>query len=281
MAGFIQEMESLGFDEEASWLAAMSDWRAKASIVGSVAEVETGAFRFIWQSDDLSTSLPPITCGKGEPEGAPPGLSSVFAKPSTVERRREALATEGGFSRDEDFAAAGFATPFAHRSRLSCVVWEQMKLLRKSRTALHPGCGGGLLLELLVQTRPSLRVCGLESDPALVARARSRISADTSIVVEANWMAEARLWPMGRARFDLLFVDPEPLIDLDDGVRREIVAACVSQARSIILIATDRALRRFGNLDSMAASLGLCLAPSRAHRVSAALAIAEPRFATA
>ena len=274
--GFLETMKSLGLDEEASWLAAMSEWRARGSVAGGIGEVETGAFRFVWKSEDLGAPSPSVASGTCAPEGAPAGLSSVFEQPSVPPRRRRTAERAETFPSDDDHAAAGFATRFAHRSRLSCIVWEQSKLLRKSRTALHLGCGGGLLVELLVQSRPSLRLCGIEADPALASRARARLGGSSAMILDADWMAEALHWPKGKERFDLLFVDPEPLIDMPAEARRELVAALESLARSIILIASDRALCRFGSLDSMAEALGLDLEPGRDRRVSAAAAVAGP-----
>jgi hypothetical protein len=278
---FLKSMTELDLESEAGWLEDMTEWRAKASVAGGVAEVETGAFRFAFLAGDPGPPAPPVTAGTSAPEGAPAGLSSIFVKPATPARSH---ATSGGRvepANDEGFAAAGFESRFAHRSRWSCVVWEQSRLLRKSRTALHLGCGSGLLLELLVQSRPSLRVCGIEADAALAAVARERLGMDAAMILEADWMEEARHRGQGKDSFDIAFVDPEPLIDCSPEARSEIVDGLTGLARSIILLASDRALRRFDSLDAMAAALGLALEPGRDRRISSVLASVKPALATA
>jgi hypothetical protein len=273
---FLEAMKSIGFTAEAGWLAQMVEWRARASLVGGIAEVQTGAFRFTWQSGDASTAASSVTSGNGTPEAAPSGLSSIFAKPSVPDRKRAAPEAAESAPDGEDFARAGFSSTFAHRSRWSTVVWEQSKLLRKARTILHPACGGGLLLELLQQSHPSLRVCGIEADTTLAACARARLREDRSMIVEADWMLELERRDAEQASFDLAFVDPEPLLDLSGDRRGAIVAGLAKLARSTVFIATDRALGRFGTLEAMVSTLGGAPVAGRARYISCLLAGPEP-----
>lgn len=278
---FLETMASLDFAVEADWLRQMMRWRTQASIVGGVAEVATGAFRFAWHAGDLLTSVPPMISGDGTPEAAPAGLSSIFAEPSVPTRKPTKPPAAASAPSGEESARAGFANPFAHRSRWSTVVWEQSKLLRQARTILHPACGGGLLLELIMQSHPSLRLCGIEADAALAARARARLREDRSMIVHGDWMAELARRDAERDSFDLAFVDPEPLIDLSADRRRAVVAGLARLARSTVLLATDRALDRFGTLEALAACAGFAPAPGRDRRISCLLASLAPAVAMA
>ncbi|MEG3151091.1 hypothetical protein U1769_14455 [Sphingomonas sp. ZT3P38] len=272
---FLATMRALGWRDEADWLADMVQWRARASVAAGVAQVETGAFRFIHLSDSQSPPPPPVTSGALVPEGAPAGLSSIFAAPTMPDRVR-ALPGAGDLAvADDSHVAAGFATRFAQRSRWSCILWEQSALIRKSKTAIHLGCGNGLLLELLAQSRPSLRICGMEADRAAAALARDRLGEGRAMIVEADWMAEASGWREAADRYDLVLVDPEPLLALSGAARDAIVAGLTALGRSIVPLASDRALRRFGSLEAMATMLGMTLEPGRAHRISAAMLVAE------
>lgn len=272
---FLATMRALGFRDEANWLSDMVQWRARASVAGGVAQVETGAFRFIYLSDPLSPSLRPVTSGTHVPEGAPAGLSSIFAAPTMPDRVRALPGAGDPAPAQDSHRAAGFATRFAQRSRWSCVIWEQSALIRKSRTAIHLGCGDGLLLELLVQSRPSLRVCGIEADPAAAALARDRLGAGHTLIVEADWTAEASRWREAADRYDLVLVDPEPLLALPEAARAASLAGLAGLGRSIVPLASDRALRRFGSLEAMANTLGMALELGRPHRISAAMLMAE------
>ena len=279
---FLAAMKALGFESEAGWLEDMVQWRAKASIVGGIAEVETGAFRFAWQAADPGQSGRAVAGGSNAPEGSPAGLSAIFARPEMPIRAQPRHFAPPDSAIAEGFAEAGFDSAFAMRSRWSCVIWEQSKALRRSRTALHLGCGSGLLLELLVHSRPSLRVCGIEADPSLASLARERMeSVNGAAIFEADWIAEAGLPREAGIRFDLAFLDPEPLIDRGPVDRTAILEGLGALAGTAILIASDRALRRFGSIESMAAMLGLDLEPGRDRRISSPIANAFPALAIA
>ena len=107
--------------------------------------------------------------------------------------------------------AAGFESVFAMRSRFSTVVWEQTAALRRARSAVHLGCGHGLLLELLAQAKPSLKLYGTEEDAASASAARRRNGALVPIMcgTYADTLAAlARLVPDG---VGIAFVDPSGL----------------------------------------------------------------------
>ena len=71
---------------------------------------------------------------------------------------------------------------------------------------------------------------------------------------------------------DLAFVDPDRLGDL------EALAAIRAIARSVIGVGTDRSLHRFGDMDNLAATMGLALLSGCAARVSATLSPAMDRL---
>jgi predicted O-methyltransferase YrrM len=158
------------------------------------------------------------------------------------------------------------------RSRFSAVVWEQTAALRRATTAVHVGCGDGLLLELIAQTRPKLRLYGIEEDTAAAEAARQRLGASFPVLGGTSTDAFAALSGLAPEGIDLAFVDPERLGD------RDALAAISAIARSIVVIGTDRSLRRSGDMDNLAATMGLALLPGRAARVSAMLSPAMDRL---
>jgi hypothetical protein len=256
---FLDLGRQLGFIEEMSWLEEIAGWTVNASLVNGIAEITTAAFRCTWLSDE----------GPSQPRLAAPALRS--------EKRKAAAITAAG-SADilaelgTGFESAGFASPFAMRSRFSAVVWEQTAALRRATTAVHVGCGDGLLLELIAQTKPKLRLFGTEEDAALAEAARQRLGASSPVLGGASIEALAALSRLVLGGIDLAFVDPERLGD------RDALVAISAIARSIIVIGTDRSLHRFRDMDNLAVTMGLALLPGRAARVSATLSPAMDRL---
>ncbi|MBW7972607.1 class I SAM-dependent methyltransferase [Bradyrhizobium sp. BR 10289] len=256
---FLDLGRELGFVEEIGWLEEIADWPLGASLVNGIAELKTAAFRCTWLSD----------------EGAPRARK---AAPALRAERGKAVAIGLGDSDDiiaelgAGCEAVGFENAFAMRSRFSTVVWEQTAALRHAATAVHVGCGDGLLLELIAQTRPKLTLYGTEEDSALAEAARRRLGPLSRVLGGTGGEALAALAGLAPEGIDLAFVDPERL---DDG---EALAAIRATTRTVIVIGTDRALHRFKDMESLAASMGLVLLPGRAARVSAALSPAMDRL---
>lgn len=244
-----------------NWLEEMADWTVGASLVNGVAEIATATFRCTWLSDE------------GTPSHRRPRQRAAAAHPD----KRTAAAIEPADSADiltelgGGFEMAGFENPFAMRSRFSTVVWEQTAALRRAGSAVHIGCGDGLLLELIAQTRPKLRLYGAEENAALAEAARRRLGASLPVLGGASIEAIAALSRLAPDGVDLAFVDPERLGG------REALAAVRAIAKSVIVIGTDRSLHRLGDMDTLAASMGLALLPGRAGRVSAALSATSGR----
>jgi hypothetical protein len=136
---------------------------------------------------------------------------------------------------------------------------------------VHVGCGDGLLLELIAQTRPKLRLYGAEEDAALAEAARRRLGASLPVLGGTSIAAIAALSRLAPDGVDLAFVDAERLGG------REPLAAVRAIAKSVIVIGTDRSLHRLGDMDTLAASMGFALLPGRAGRVSAALSTTSGR----
>ncbi|RXT45743.1 hypothetical protein [Bradyrhizobium betae] len=256
---FLDLGRELGFVEEMSWLEEIAGWTVGASLVNGVAEITTAAFRCTWLSDE----------GPSQPRLAAPARRPEKRKAAAIELVDSAhvLAELG-----TGFESAGFASPFAMRSRFSAVVWEQTAALRRATTAVHIGCGDGLLLELIAQTKPKLRLYGTEEDTAAAEAARQRLGASFPVLGGTSTDVFAVLSRLAPEGIDLAFVDPEQLGD------RDALAAISAIARSIIVIGTDRSLRRFRDIDNLAATMGLALLPGRAARVSATLSPAMDRL---
>jgi hypothetical protein len=256
---FLDLGRELGFAEEMSWLEEIVGWTVKASLVNGIAEITTAAFRCTWLSDE----------GPSQPRLAAPARRPEKRKAAAIEfvDSADILAELGA-----GFESAGFASPFAMRSRFSAAVWEQTAALRRAGSAVHVGCGDGLLLELVAQTKPKLRLYGTEEDTAAAEAARGRLGVSLPVLGGDSIEALAALSRLAPEGIDLAFVDPERLGD------RKALAAIRAIARSIIVIGTDRSLLRFRDMDTLAATMGLALLPGRAARVSAMLSPAMDRL---
>jgi hypothetical protein len=268
---FIEVARALGHSEEASWLEAMSDWSVDVSIASGVAELKTGLFRYTWPSDDLGAGVRRRRAGSTLPEGTPSGLSQIFASPAPIKARRSKDPALVDIRPVLGFRAAGFASAAAMRSRLSTVLWEQSALLRRSfGSAIHFGCGDGLLLELLAHWRPTLRLLGVETDSQLADAARRRSAlADASILVEP-WSDAAEHLAATAEADPIVFLDPERLEEQPIACRTAILERLKGDlGATIVLMMNDRGLEKFGGLEPCAAALGLGTEQGRAKRVSA------------
>ncbi|WP_244550143.1 hypothetical protein [Bradyrhizobium sp. cf659] len=258
---FIDLGRELEFGEEMAWLEEIADWAVDASLVNGIAEITTAAFRCAWVSDD----------GRPSPRRSRDGAAGTRLE----KRKAAAVEPANGASilaeLGTGFEAAGFESPFAMRSRFSTIVWEQTGALRRAGSAVHIGCGDGVLLELIAQTRPKLRLYGTEEDPAVAEAARRRLGASSPVLGGASIEALAALSRLAPDGIDLAFVDPERPGGHDA------LAAVRAVARSVIVIGTDRSLHRFKDMDTLAATMGLALLPGRAARVSAALSATSGR----
>lgn len=252
---YIDVGRALGFAEEMGWLEAMADWAVDASLVNGVAEITTGAFRCTWLSDE--SGPPHREPGRGAARPAKPEAATV--KPADG----AAILAELGTG----FEAAGFESPYAMRSRFSTVIWEQTGTLRRAGSAVHVGCGDGLLLELIAQTRPRMKLYGTEEDAAAAEAARRRLDSSLPVLGGTSIEALAALLRLAPDGVDLAFIDPERLA----ASGREALAVVRAVARTVIVIGTDRSLRRFKDIDTLAATMGRALLPGRVGRVSAAL----------
>ncbi|MBR0709893.1 hypothetical protein [Bradyrhizobium liaoningense] len=250
----------LGFVEEMAWLEEIADWAVDASVVNGIAEVTTAAFRCTWLSDEGTARARPLRHAVRRPE-------KRKAAPVEPADNANILAELGN-----GFEAAGFESPFAMRSRFSTVVWEQTAALRRATSAVHVGCGDGLLLELIAQTKPKLRLYGTEEDAAAVEAARRRLGASLPVLGGSSLEALAALSRLVPEGVDLAFVDPDQLGG------RDALAAVRAIAKTVIVIGTDRSLHRFKDMTTYAAAMGLALLPGRAARVSAALSPANDRL---
>ncbi|MGX1320866.1 hypothetical protein AB7M17_004319 [Bradyrhizobium sp. USDA 377] len=258
---FLDLGRELGFVEEMAWLEEIADWAVDASLVNGIAEVTTAAFRCTWLSD----------------EGRPWRRRARHSGAGTRLEKRKVAADAPANSANilaglgTGFKAAGFESPFAMRSRFSTIVWEQTAALRRAARAVHVGCGDGLLLELIAQTRPKLGLYGTEEDVSLAEAARQRLGTSLPVIGGSGIEALATLSRLAPDGIDLAFVDPERLGDGSSLVSIHAIA------RTVIVIGSDRALHRFKDMDTLAASMGFALLPGRPARVSAALLPAMDR----
>jgi hypothetical protein len=269
---FIASVAALGLTDEAGWLCSMSSWTIDISLVAGVAEVKTSLFRYAHLSNHLPHRFDLHLKGDTVPEGTPIGLASPFTAPRQPPPRLVRPRSWPILNMDfpVNFAQAGFASAIAMRSRFSTVLWKHTALLRRAvGSAIHLGCGNGLLLELLALQRAGLTLFGVETDPDLGALARQRRCLSAAPLLTATWPeALASLAGM---------VAPEPLVLFDleafgahsSSARIEIGRHLAGLSATMIAIANDRALNCFGSVDALAAAAELSLAPGRSARVAA------------
>ncbi len=274
MRQFLDAARDLDLGEAADWLEAMADWPVEMSVVSGVAEVKTAVFRFAYRSDPLAAPRRCSSPGRSLPEAASSGHSSVFARSPTSSRpesrpeSRKSLRIEPE-ALGAGWEAAGFDDVFALRSRWSTAVWEQGRALRRKPGRLvHLGCGDGLLLELAGHGLATAQLVGVEPDPALAAAARDRLRPDRGRVIAEPWSEALDALLACESGESLAFFDPLLFADMAPDLR----TACLDRLRRLqarlIVVASDRGLRRFGSLERLARSIGLGIEPDRPHRIS-------------
>jgi hypothetical protein len=262
------------FPQEVEWFTEIALWDAECSVLSGNIEVRTPAFRFAY----------PVACsvsggvfrrhGRVVPDGAPVGLRFPFQPrrtPVVPGRRGDAEARNAEPANADfgtGFAAAGFDSAFHMRSRYCTAVWEQSPILRRSPGAmLHLPCGDGLLLQLARDVNPGLVPFGLERDAELVNRARQRHSHHSGNFLACDWLSDpSAIWQEDAM---LVFLDPEPLIDLPNEQRASLLGRLARSAGAIVLVGSDRGLQRYGEVTALARAIGIEAVAGPTERVSA------------
>jgi len=294
-AAFLAAGRRAGLEEEMAWLAETGDWRVSWSTRGGVAEIKTALFRTAHPSDPVP-AVRLDHAGGTVPEAAARGTGFPFEPPRMVPGGRPAEASEPAptaapvpppLTADAIAAgwqAAGYASAFALRSRLCTAVWELGADLKGGRgSVVHLGCGDGLLLALAAEVNARLTLYGIDADTGLVARARSRLPAHADRLSVGDWRGAEGLALIDRATGDgrMAVIDPEGLAGLPAERRAALLEALMARFRQVAIVASDRALGRFGDIAGVAAAAGLRLAPGRPERVTgrvvgAAAPVARP-----
>ncbi len=268
---FIASIAVLGLADEAEWLRSMGGWTVEVSVNGGIAEVRTSVFRYAHLSDRLPARVEARSTGHVMPEGTPAGLASPFAAPPVRRSRPARPRSRPDITSDfpADFARAGYDSAVAMRSRFSTVLWEHATLLRRTGgSAIHLGCGDGLLLELLSQQRAGLALFGVETDLGLADLAQRRPCLSAANVLTCAWSDALASLAGVVASEPLVLFDLESFASHGSADRAEISRRLASLGATVIAIANDRALRRAGGIDALGAAAGLSLVPGRAARIS-------------
>lgn len=277
-SAFLDLGRRLGREEEMGWLEETGRWNVSWSLAGGIAEVKTAIFRYAHRSDP-GLEMAIRHDGGCNPEGAGPGLGFPFGpSPAATMPARPALPDPAaladaltGTDLAAGFRQGGFESPFAMRSRFCTVVWEQTPALRgDGGRILHLPCGDGLLLELATEVNARLVPHGIDRDTGLVDQARLRHPRHGGNFLAGDWSDPALLEELlGNGSCRIAFVDPEMLLDLASDRRTALLDRLAATCGSVVLVASDRGLGRFGDIDGLAASAGLTVAPGPRERVSA------------
>ena len=285
---FIATGRALGFASEMIWLEEIAKGGVEYSLVAGIAEIRTALFRCTHLSDATAT-LRFRSRGEKLPEGAAVGGGFPFQAPgpgAVAKAKRveaKAAAAEAAYGDIAiGWAAAGFDSAFAMRSRYCTVIWEHTKLLRsKIASVAHLGCGDGLLLELAGEVNGTAALFGVDADSELIAAARRRLPKHAANLLRADWTASlSHVTAPSGGTIDVLFVDPEPLVAMAEPETAAIRAELARLARAIVVVASDRALARFGTLAALAEAAGLPVGAVPGDRVSAVVAAAPISAAT-
>ena len=280
---FIAAGRELGLEHQMSWLDELAEWEIDYSMVAGIAEIRTALFRCTHFSDPGRT---PIRFRHQEETSGDlkrgRGISAPSAAPGTVAQDGRGTRVAAAGSINDEFgtgwAIAGFDSPFSMRSRYCSVIWEQTRLLRgKLSSVLNLSCNDGLLLKLATEVNPRIIPFGSDTDEGLVGAARRRHPAFVANFLTADWLTSLCKWRqlLGKPA-DVLFLDPEMLIDMPSRSAAEIRQEMTGLAKSIIAVASDRALGRFGNISALAAAAGLTIVGDAADRVSVVVNVGNP-----
>ncbi|KVS39951.1 hypothetical protein WK43_09515 [Burkholderia ubonensis] len=238
----------IGFGREADLWDAMSEYTMHATFRSGIVEVTAEEFRFAYES-----------VGRVAKHKAPkaPAMKRWYAAPALTRF-------------DDDTTDSGFANEFARRSRWSTVVWEQAALLaRVQGAAIHLDCGDGLLLELIALVRPTRGLVGIDARSAHLAAASKRLTGMNARLVTADWAAWPRMLSTLTERAGVVILDAQRVADATPEFRRDLFAQITAVDACAVVVATDQALARFGNMRGFADASGLRLAHGRTERVSA------------
>lgn len=254
--------------EAAAWLRQVAKWTASWNVVGGIAEVKTSHFRFEYLSAGRRGGAA-ADGSAAERRDSPAAASAPAENPAGAANNQERAAADGKPQRGPDVVAAGwseagFDSAFALRSHHCGLLWEWESRLRGgSGQVLHLPCADGLLLELIGEVNPRLRLVGVDHRPELLRAARRRRAAAAGDIRLSQWRPPDRPGlgdfegGVGRAAF----LDPEPLLALDVEWRRDLLRGLLAAFPLVIVYATDRALRLYGSLERLAAAAGVRLSP--------------------
>lgn len=252
VARFCELAREIGFGEQAALWEEMQALTARATVRSRIVDVKTADFRFAYRAT-----------------GRVKAPAATAAGPATSYKRWYAMPA---FASPEPETADGeFADDFARRSRWSAVVWEQSSLLARIQGAvLHLDCGDGLLLELIQLMRPSRQAAGIDSNPTLLGRASKRFGQAAVRLATGDWMGETDVLATFRESADIIFLDPQRLADAPAPERLSLLRRLASmRAQAVVIVATDRAFSRFGDIERLASAAGLRIGEGRSRRVSA------------
>ncbi|MBB5421588.1 hypothetical protein QF000_000489 [Paraburkholderia atlantica] len=240
--------KEIGFAGEASLWETWSDMPTRATVRSGIVEVTTPEWRFAYRAPGRVARQAVALAGPRRRWYASPAIAQSI----------------------QGCCDGQFADEFARRSRWSTVVWEQSSLLaRTSGPVVHLDCGEGLLLELAALMRPSREIAGIDPSPALVSNARERLGNSAALAI-GDWITKHGALVQFRARAGMVLLDPERLADTSIENRQELFAGLAAmRADAIVIVATDRALARFRDIDHLAAAAGLGVDAGHARRVSA------------
>lgn len=253
---FIATARSMDRDGGA-WLEQLGAWPVTWSSVGGIAEVWTPYFRYHHPIGAGACRV--VANPRAARDAAPrePRFGEVMERllPARDPAPPEALGLP------QDWYRAGFDSPFALRARYAGLLWQWSAALRGGAgEVLHYPCGDGLLGEMVAEINPRLSFLGIDDDPAAIALARARLPSPHHRFALEPLDGDTK----GRAAF----LDPEPLLSRPDRGAPAIRAALARHAL-VAIYASDRALRRFGTLASLARAAGLPIEATHGTTLSA------------
>lgn len=249
---FIERAQKLGYVHAAQVWEQIAKLTINASVRSGLAEVKSDGFRFTYWSDVAAGGVAMPAAEIAKRWHILPALQKLPPKPT---------------------ASAQFSNEFARRSRCNTVAWEQAGTLQRATGVVaHFGCGDGLLLEILSQMKPAVKLLGMDADILLTQAAAARPALASAAIETCDWLALLNTRSGIEKVADLIFVDPEPLADLPEERRKFLGDRLCYSANTIVIIATERSLRRFGEIEALAKTCGFELVAGRRNRVSACLA---------